>query len=96
VPSQLVSNVRHTEPVAHNAILAQNEIAVDGEDFVQPRELWNRVFDETERRQWVSNVSETLENVPIQLREAVVEMFSKVDSRIGQMLAAKANSSPRL
>jgi catalase len=96
VPSQLVSNVRHTEPIAHNAILAQNEIAVDGEDFLQPRELWNRIFDETERRQWVANVSETLEDVPVELREHVVDMFSKVDPRIGEMLTAKVSNSSRL
>jgi catalase len=96
VPSQLVSNVRHTEPVAHNAILAQNEIAVDGEDYIQPRELWNRIFDENEKRQWIANVSETLEDVPVELREAVIDMFSNVDARIGQMLVAKASNNSRL
>ncbi|KAJ5951079.1 Catalase mono-functional heme-containing [Penicillium vulpinum] len=96
VPSQVVSNVRHTERILRNAVLGQNEIVVDDEDFVQPRELWNRVFDETERRQWVSNVSETLEEVPDQLRDAVTAMFSKVDPRIGQLLEAKAKNSSRL
>ncbi|OQE31119.1 hypothetical protein PENFLA_c002G03523 [Penicillium flavigenum] len=96
VPSQIVSNVRHTERIARNAILGQNEIPVDDEDFLQPRELWNRVFDEHERRKWVSNVSETLEDVPDQLRDAVTTMFSKVDPRIGQLLDAKAKNSSRL
>lgn len=96
VPSQTVSNVRHTERILRNAVLGQNEIPVDDEDFLQPRELWNRVFDEAERRQWVSNVSETLEDVPDQLKEAVAAMFSKVDPRIGQLLEAKAKNSSRL
>lgn len=96
VPSQVVSNVRHTERIERNAILGQNEIPVDDEDFLQPRELWNRVFDECERRKWVANVSETLEDVPDQLRDAVATMFSKVDPRIGQLLDAKAKNSSRL
>ncbi|RHZ59721.1 catalase [Aspergillus thermomutatus] len=96
VPSQVISNVRHTERIAHNATLGQNEIRVDDEDYVQPRELWTRVFDETERREWVANVSETLENVPAPLKEAVIEMFGKVDPQIGQMMSAKTQSSSRL
>ncbi|EAW09048.1 catalase [Aspergillus clavatus NRRL 1] len=96
IPSQVVSDVRHTERIAHNAMLGQNEIRVDDEDFIQPRELWTRVFDETERRQWVANVSETLENVAAPLRDAVIEMFNKVDPQIGQMMAAKTQSSSRL
>lgn len=96
VPSQVVSDVRHTERIKHNATLGQNEILVDDEDYLQPRELWNRVFDETEKRHWVANVSETLEDVSAQLREAVMVMFSKVDPRIGQLIAAKTKSSSRL
>jgi catalase len=96
VPSQVLSDVRHTERIAEHATLGQNEISVDDEDYVQPRELWNRVFDEKERRQWAANVSETLDDVPVQLREAVIAMFSKVDPRIGQMLVAKAVDSARL
>lgn len=96
VPSQTVSDVRHTERIARNAILGQNEILVDDEDFRQPRDLWNKVFDETERRQWVSNVSETLEEVPDQLKDAVRDMFSKVDSRIGQLLDVKAKNNAHL
>lgn len=96
IPSQVVSNVRHTERIAHNVVLGQNEILVDDEDFIQPRELWNRVFDEPERREWVSNVSETLEEVPDQLKDAVIAMFSKVDPRIGQLLNDKAKNSARL
>lgn len=96
VPSQTVSDVRHTERIAHNVVLGQNEILVDDEDFIQPRDLWNKVFDETERRQWVSNVSETLEEVPDQLKDAVRDMFSKVDSRIGQLLDVKAKNNSRL
>jgi catalase len=96
VPSQVVSDVRHTERIGHNAILGQNEILVDDEDYVQPRELWNRVFDETEKMQWVANVSETLVDVPAQLKEAVMAMFSEVDPRIGHLIGAKTKSSPHL
>jgi catalase len=76
--------------------LGQNEIAVDDEDYVQPRELWNRVFDENERKQWVENVSETLDAVPAELRQAVIAMFSKVDSRIGQLMTAKGKEISHL
>ena len=96
VPSQPVSDVRHTEPIERNATLGQNELSVEDEDFIQPRELWNRVFDENERRDWVANVSETLEDLPVELRQSVAAMFSKVDLRIGQMLAAKASNNSRL
>lgn len=96
VPSKKVSGFRHTEHVEQNATLGQNELSVEEEDYLQPRELWNRVFDENERRQWVENVAETLEQLPVGLRQAVADMFSKVDSRIGQMLAAKASNSSRL
>ncbi|CAG7917321.1 unnamed protein product [Penicillium olsonii] len=95
-PGQTLADVRHTERIQQNAALGQNELSVGEDDFVQPRELWNRVFDETERRQWVSNVSETLDELPIALRQAVADMFSKVDPRIGQMLAAKASNSSHL
>jgi catalase len=96
IPSQIVSNVRHTERIALNSVLGQNEVLVDDEDFLQPRKLWRKVFDEPERRQWVSNVSETLEGVPGQLKDAVITMFSKVDPHIGQLLDAKLKSSSRL
>ncbi|KAJ5885983.1 uncharacterized protein N7473_008657 [Penicillium subrubescens] len=96
IPSQVTSDVRHTEPIERFAVLGQNEIAVDDEDYVQPRELWNRVFDENERKQWVENVSETLEAVPAELRQAVIAMFSKVDSRIGQLMTAKGKEISHL
>lgn len=96
VPSQVVSDVRHTEPIHRSAVLGKNEIAVDDEDYVQPRELWNRVFDETERKKWVETVSGTLEAVPPGLQQAVIAMFSKVDPRIGQLLAAKGKETSHL
>jgi catalase len=96
VPSQVISDVRHAERIEHNALLGQHEIMVDDEDFVQPRVLWNKVFDETERRQWVANVSETLEDVPAQLSEAVAVMFSKVDPQIGQLMATQTKHSSHL
>jgi catalase len=95
-PAQRVSDVRHTERIERNVSLGQNEIPVDDEDYVQPRELWNRVFDEAERQQWVANLSATLEEVPPELRDAVVVMFNNVDPRIGKLLIAKATNSANL
>lgn len=96
VPSQVTSDVRHTERIERNAVLGKNEIPIDDEDFIQPRELWNRVFDETEKRKWITNVSETLEDVPTQLREAVIAMFGKVDPQIAQLMIAKTRVSSHL
>ena len=96
VVSQSVQDVRHNEWLRSGAVLGLNEIPVDDEDFVQPRDLWNRVFDEAERRTWVANVAETLVEVPAPLREAVVEMFGRVDARLAQMLGGKLKDSSRL
>ncbi|KAJ5300621.1 uncharacterized protein N7443_005623 [Penicillium atrosanguineum] len=96
VPSQVQSDVRHTERIEHNALLGQHELEVNDEDFVQPRALWNNVFDETERRQWVANVSETLEDVPTELKEAVKGMFSQVDPRISQLMTAQGKTNSHL
>ncbi|GAD94110.1 catalase, putative [Paecilomyces variotii No. 5] len=96
IPSQVLSNVRHTERIERNAVLAQNEIHVDDEDYIQPRELWKRVFDEAEKKQWVATVSETLEGVPPELKEAVIAMFGKVDPQIVQMMAAKTKVNSHL
>lgn len=95
-PSQVISDVRHTEFIDRFAVLGKHEIAVDDEDYVQPRELWNRVFDETERKQWVENVSETLESIPVELKQAVIAMFSKVDPHLGQMMVAKGKEVSHL
>ena len=93
VSQQTVYNTPVTERIERDAILAQNEIQVDDEDYVQPRDFWARVMDDNERRLWVSNVAETLETVPSQLRAAVAAMFSNVDARIGQALSATAKDS---
>ncbi|PYI09354.1 putative catalase [Aspergillus sclerotiicarbonarius CBS 121057] len=95
VVNRTAAQVRHNERI-QSFVLGQNEIQVDEEDFVQPRDLWNRVFDESERRNWVANVAETLLEVPVPLREAVVEMFGRVDARLAQMLGAKLKDSSRL
>lgn len=96
VRSQSVQEVRHNEFLRSGGVLGLNEIPVDDEDFVQPRELWTKVFDEAERRKWIANVSETLEDVPPQIRDATIAMFSRVDPRIGQMIEAKLKGSARL
>lgn len=96
LPAHPVSDVRHTERLQPNASLRPNEILVDEEDYLQPRDLWNKVFDEAERAQWVTNVSEALEGVPEELRLAVIAMFSKVDPHIGQSITTKFNGVSHL
>ncbi|PCG97494.1 Catalase, mono-functional, heme-containing [Penicillium occitanis (nom. inval.)] len=96
VSQQTVYNTPVTERIERDAILAQNEIQVDDEDYVQPRDFWARVMDDNERRLWVSNVTETLETVPAQLRVAVAAMFSNVDARIGQALSATVKDSAHI
>lgn len=90
------TQVRHLERVHPTATLGLNELPVTDEDFEQPRVLWQKVFDENERVLWVSTVSETLENVPAPLREAVRAMFSQVDPEIGQLLSAKDRENSHL
>jgi catalase len=70
-------------------LLGLNEIPVDDEDYVQPRDLWRNVFDEAEKGKFVTNVVGSMAGVPTPLREAVVAMFSKVDGEIGQRMMAK-------
>ncbi|KAL1863261.1 catalase A [Paecilomyces lecythidis] len=89
IPSQVLSDVRHSERIERDAVLGQNEIRVDGEDYIQPRQLWNKVFDEAEKKLFVANVSGSLEDVPTELKKAVIAMFGNVDPQIAQMLAAK-------
>lgn len=96
LPAYPISDVRHTERPQAGASLGPNEMFVDEDDYRQPRDLWSRVFDEAERAQWVTNVSETLEGIPEELRLAVVAMFSNVDPRIGQSIIAKFKGNSHL
>lgn len=96
VVSQSVQDVRHNEWLRSGAVLGLNEIPVDDEDFVQPRALWNNVFDEAERRKWVANVTESLEGVLPEIQQATIAMFSRVEPRIGQMMEAQLKGSARL
>nr|CEG05104.1 unnamed protein product [Fusarium clavum]CEG05879.1 unnamed protein product [Fusarium clavum] len=89
VTTQSITQITHHERIAANALLGLNEIPVDDEDFVQPRDLWRRVFDDAEKEKFVGNVVGSLAGTPTPLREAVVAMFSKVDSEIGQQMIAK-------
>lgn len=63
---------------------------------MQPRELWRRVFDDAERRLWVSNVAGSLEGVSDDLKRGVIEMFGRVDLEMGNMLAARIRETARL
>ncbi|KAJ9214473.1 hypothetical protein DTO166G4_3877 [Paecilomyces variotii] len=96
-PGQNISaTMQHTERIERNAFLGQNELPVTDEDFVQPRDLWNRVFDEDEKNLWIGNVAGTLESVYPELKDAVIAMFGKVDPQIAQRLAAKTKESHHL
>ncbi|KAJ5692475.1 hypothetical protein N7462_001898 [Penicillium macrosclerotiorum] len=96
VPNHPVSFVRHTERLQRDAILGPHEIPVDEEDFQQPRDLWSKVFDENEKSRWISNVSESLEGVSEELRQAVIAMFSKVEPEIGERIANQFREVSRL
>lgn len=88
--------VRHDEWFRGGSTLGLNEIPDTESDYVQPRELWRRVFDDAERRLWVSNVAESLEGVSDDLKRGVIEMFGKVDLDMGNMLAMKVREIARL
>lgn len=96
VQSNRVKEFRHTEHLQACGALGLNEIPVTDDDFVQPRALWNNVFDDAERRLWVSNISGTLEELSEPLRAEVIAMFSKVDPKIGQMITAKLRGTAQL
>lgn len=88
--------IRHDEWSRGGTALGLNEIPDTEEDYVQPRDLWRRVFDDAERKLWVSNVAGALEGVDDGLKKGVVEMFARVDSSIGSMLAEKIREAARL
>ncbi|OJJ81295.1 catalase [Aspergillus glaucus CBS 516.65] len=88
--------VRHDEWLRGGAALGLNEIPDTEDDYVQPRELWRRVFDDAERRLWVSNVAGSLEGVSDDLKRGVIEMFGRVDSEMGSMLVAEVKETARL
>lgn len=97
VPSRSITQIRHLERVASTAALGLNEIPVDDEDYIQPRDLWTRVFDSEERAKWIETTCGTLVDVPAALREAVVAMFGKVDPMLGQKMTKKLQeNSPHL
>lgn len=45
---------------------------------------------------WVSNVTRSLEGVSDDLKRGVIEMFGRVDSEMGDMLAADVKETARL
>jgi catalase len=90
-PSQAVTQIRHTERISASASLGLNAISVDETDFVQPRILWTKVFDDKEREAWVANVADSLRDVPGPLSRAVAEMFGRVDSGIAVMILGTLN-----
>ncbi|RAH46312.1 catalase [Aspergillus brunneoviolaceus CBS 621.78] len=96
VSSPSAQEVRHHEFLRMGGVLGLNEIPVDDEDFVQPRALWHKVFDEQERRLFVTNLCNSLEGVVPELQQATVAMFSRVDPRIGQMMEANLKGGARL
>eukprot|EP00455_Lapot_gusevi_P016474 TRINITY_DN184_c0_g1_i4.p2 TRINITY_DN184_c0_g1~~TRINITY_DN184_c0_g1_i4.p2 ORF type:complete len:279 (-),score=122.93 TRINITY_DN184_c0_g1_i4:156-962(-) len=55
-------------------------------DFEQPNALWSRVFDDTERARFVSNVVGHLKNAKKQLQERQVGIFMKVNPELGNRI----------
>lgn len=96
IRSNTVREIQHTEKLRSDGALGLNEVPVTDDDFVQSRELWHKVFDEAERRRWVENVSETLEDLPEALKEDVIAMFSKVDPKISRMIVSALNGSAHI
>lgn len=88
--------IRHGEWSRGGTALGLNETPDTEDDYVQPRDLWRRVFDDTERRLWVSNVAGSLDGVSDDMKKGVVEMFGRVDSAMGSMLAAQIKETARL
>lgn len=88
--------IRHDEWIRGGTALGLNEIGVTDDDYVQPRKLWRRVFDDAERKLWTSNVAGSLEGVSKDLKKGVIEMFGRVDSEMGNMLAAEVKESAKL
>lgn len=88
--------IRHDEWSRGGTALGLNEIPDSDEDYVQPRDLWRRVFDDAERTLWVANVAGALEGVDDELKKGVVQMFGRVDSGMANMLAAKIRETARL
>ncbi|KAL2812262.1 catalase-like domain-containing protein [Aspergillus granulosus] len=96
VRSQSVQEVRHTEWLRSGGVLGLNEIPVTEEDFVQPRELWSRVFDEAERRLFISNIVESLAGVEPGLCQEVVALFGRVYPAIAQGIARGLTDAAKL
>ncbi|KAL4886163.1 catalase-like domain-containing protein [Aspergillus karnatakaensis] len=96
VRSAAVQDVRHNDWLRSGGVLGLNEIAVTEEDFVQPRELWRRVFDADEKRLFVGNVVESLSGCPGWLVEKVVALFGRVDGEIARGLEGRLREVARL
>ena len=88
--------IRHDEWLRGGTALGLNEIRDTDDDYVQPRKLWRTVFDDAERKLWVSNVAGSLEGVSEDLKKRVIEMFGRVDSEMGNMLVAEVKESAKL
>lgn len=91
-----VQAIRHDEWHRGGTALGLNEIPDTEDDYVQPRDLWRRVFDDTERRLWVTNVAGSLDGVSDDLKKGVIETFGRVDPDMGNMLAAQIKETARL
>ena len=88
--------IRHHEWLRGGTALGLNEIRDTDDDYVQPRKLWRTVFDDAERKLWASNVAGSLVGVSEDLKKRVIEMFGRVDSGMGSMLAAEVKESAKL
>jgi catalase len=59
------------------------------DNYEQPRALWRKVFSETDREHWVSNICGPLSKCRKSIQEIMVGHFHKVDPDMGARVAKK-------
>lgn len=62
--------------------------------FVQPREFWNRVLDDGEKRRTVMNITGTLRLALPPIQKRVVNLFSQVSQDLGDMIEEELRKHP--
>ncbi|KAK5046989.1 hypothetical protein LTR84_006931 [Exophiala bonariae] len=85
------SEYKPTEEVLQGPVVFTSQVTE--EDFKQPRALWNDVLSKEEQDRFVSNIAENIAGVQRDwLREKVFELFSKVDTKLGERIEARVKS----
>lgn len=58
------------------------------DNFEQPRALFRKVMNETERKNLVANIAGSLKNARKEVQERQIKLFYKVDPEYGERVAA--------